>query len=173
VWIANSTVPAYLEKIRQLAQATQVRFELKYRIEDSEIINILNRARVMLYAPRLEPFGYAPLEANACGFLLSQLRKVVRETIQDGVNGILVEHNSEDMATAIELIMRNDELFDRLSANGHHLVRESGRYTAPLDRLDSRLRETLTRVRDGLSREESQKNVGLASQNRTTELATR
>jgi len=174
VWIANAIAPAYLEAIRQLARDTQVKFELKFRIEDSEVIDILNRARVMSYAPRLEPFGYAPLEANACGVpVVAVAEGGVRETIQDGVNGILVEHDPESMATAIELIMRDHELFNRLSSNGDQIVRTSWSLPPSIDRLESRLTRTLGRVRAEVSRAESRGDKDLANQDRTAELAAR
>ena len=92
--------------MRALAAQSGVNFELKLRIDDSELIDLLNRARVMLYAPRLEPFGLAPLEANACGLpVIAVAEGGVRETILDGINGLLVEHDPDSMGTAIERLL--------------------------------------------------------------------
>jgi len=45
-----------------------------------------------LYAPRLEPVRYAPLEANACELpVVGVTEGGLRETIVDGVNGLLVD----------------------------------------------------------------------------------
>lgn len=148
VWIANEVVPEYLEKANLLAKRMRVRFDLKHRLPDSEVVEILNRARVMLYAPRLEPFGYAPLEANACGTpVVAVAEGGVRETVQDGINGMLVEHDPKKMASAIEQIFANDELFDRLSRQGRCLVQTKWALSTSADRLEFRLRETLARVR--------------------------
>jgi glycosyltransferase involved in cell wall biosynthesis len=94
----------------------------------------------MLYAPRLEPFGYAPLEANACGTpVIAVAEGGVRETIQDGVNGILVEHASASMAAAIERLMLDDELHRNLSIQAHKLAREIWSLGPSIDRLEQRL----------------------------------
>jgi hypothetical protein len=35
-------------------------------ISDAELVTIFNRAILVVYTSRLEPFGFAPREANAC-----------------------------------------------------------------------------------------------------------
>ncbi|HZW79304.1 MAG TPA: glycosyltransferase family 4 protein, partial [Candidatus Deferrimicrobiaceae bacterium] len=101
VLISNMIDESYLDQVQDLAGKTGVDFELKHRIADAELIDLLNRARMMLYAPRLEPFGYAPVEANACGLpVVAVAEGGVRETIQDGINGLLVEHEPQCMAQA-------------------------------------------------------------------------
>lgn len=141
VLIANTVDSTYWNRIQNLAAQTQVAIELKHRISDTEIVDVLNRAMVMLYAPRLEPFGYAPLEANACGTpVIAVAEGGVRETIRDGVNGILVDHEPESMAGAIELLMRDDELHSRLSAQAEYLVRSIWSLESSIDRLERRLR---------------------------------
>ena len=96
---------AYLDKIQNLANKSDMIFELKHRITDAQLIDLLNRARIIIFTPPvLEPFGYAPLEANACGLpVIAVAEGGVRESIQDGINGLLVEHEPRSMARAIEL----------------------------------------------------------------------
>jgi glycosyltransferase involved in cell wall biosynthesis len=102
-----------------------------------------------LYAPRLEPFGYAPLEANACGVpVVAVAEGGMRETIQDGLNGLMVEHDPERMAAAIERLMVDDELAQRLSRDAYCLTREKWSFSASIDRLESRLRSTLAKTRE-------------------------
>jgi glycosyltransferase involved in cell wall biosynthesis len=114
--------------------------ELKHRISDSELIDILNRARLMLYAPRLEPFGFAPLEACAWGLpVVAVAEGGVRETIKDGVNGILVEHKPDRMAAAIERLMLDSDIHNRLSAHGQELAKTAWSLGAAIDRLEKRL----------------------------------
>ena len=138
--IANTIDSSYWSSIKKLAEQTQVALELKHRISDAEIVDILNRARVMLYASRLEPFGYAPLEANACGTpVIAVAEGGVRETIQNGVNGILVEHEPESMAAAIERLMLDDHLHSRLSAQAQKVAQEIWSLKPSIDRLEQRL----------------------------------
>jgi glycosyltransferase involved in cell wall biosynthesis len=45
----------------------------------------------MLYTSRLEPFGLAPLEANACGtYVVAIAEGGIRESITNGKNGCLI-----------------------------------------------------------------------------------
>ncbi len=141
VLIANSIDSQYLDHVRKLAGRLEVVVELKHRIEDAELIDILNRARMMLYAPRLEPFGYAPLEANACGLpVIAVAEGGVRETIQDGVNGILVEHQPQIMAEAMERLLTDDVLHQRLSQQAAEVVRAKWSLPASIDKIEQRLR---------------------------------
>jgi glycosyltransferase involved in cell wall biosynthesis len=144
VLVANIVWDSYGEQVQRLAGRVGVNFELKHRIEDAELINLLNRARMMLYAPRLEPFGYAPIEANACGLpVVAVAEGGVRETVQDGKNGLLVEHEPMSMAAAIERLMVDDELHLRLSQGAYSLAREKWSLEFSLDRLEQQLRTQL------------------------------
>jgi len=146
-WIANIVYPGYDVEMRRLAADHHVDLELKYRLPDSEMIDILNRARMMLYAPRLEPFGFAPLEANACGLpVIAVAEGGVRETVDDGVNGILVEHDAENMASAIQRLALDDTLAASLGQNGRHLVQTNWSLPSSIERLESRLKATLGRA---------------------------
>jgi glycosyltransferase involved in cell wall biosynthesis len=141
VLVANTIAAPYWNSIQRLAQQSAVVLELRHLISDTELLDILNRARIMLYAPRLEPFGYAPLEASACGLpVVAVAEGGVRETIRDGVNGILVEHDPESMAAAIEHLMRDDELHRRLSAQALNLAKVVWSLGPSIDRLERRLR---------------------------------
>lgn len=145
VLISNMISEPYLEQIRKLANETGVDFELKHRIPDAEVIDLLNRARMMLYAPRLEPFGYAPLEANACGLpVVAVAEGGVRETIQDGINGLLVEHEPQSMAKAIERLLADDILHQRLSQGARQVVQAKWSLAPSVDRLERRLNGILS-----------------------------
>src|SRR5262245_13950266 len=86
VWIGNIASPAYLGELQALAATLKIRFAPRVRVSDQEIVDTLNRGALMAYAPRLEPFGLAPLEANACGLpVVAVAEGGVRETIVDGL----------------------------------------------------------------------------------------
>jgi len=152
VLICNMVVQTYLWKIETIARQRGVDFALRYRIPDAGVIDLLNRARMMVYAPRLEPFGYAPLEANACGLpVVAVAEGGVRETIQDGINGLLVEPNPQSMARAMETLLADEELHKRLSQGGEFLVGTKWSIEASIDRLETALKTEL----NGGSRRES------------------
>jgi len=144
VWIGNFTIGSYLEEITQLAKSENVDFEPKVRIPDCELIDLLNRARIMLYAPRLEPFGFAPLEGNACGVpVVAVAEGGVRESVIDGVNGLLVDHDPRGMASAIQRLLDDPEYARQLGETGSKLVAERWTLRHSLDRLEDKLREVL------------------------------
>ncbi|MBA3944441.1 MAG: glycosyltransferase family 4 protein [Herpetosiphonaceae bacterium] len=142
VWIGNVADPAYLAELQQLAHSLGVAFEPKLRIDDHELIDLLNRAKMMVYAPRLEPFGYAPLEANACGLpVIAVAEGGVRETIKDGVNGLLVEHDAHAMAMAIQRLLNEPSYAQQLGGQGYALIAEEWSVDAAISRLERRLME--------------------------------
>ena len=145
VWIANRGEDWYEEKMRSLAQSYQVTFEPRASIDDNELVDILNRATAMVYAPRLEPFGLAPLEANACGLpVVAVAEGGVRETIIDGVNGLLVQHQPQMMAHAIQRLAHDKDLAAQLSKNASKIVQEKWSVNAAVERLERQLTQAAT-----------------------------
>jgi glycosyltransferase involved in cell wall biosynthesis len=144
VWVGNSTLPGYIEAMQRLAVSLGVAFELRMRVSDAELVDLLNRAAVMVYAPRLEPFGLAPLEANACGLpVVAVAEGGVRETIIDGVNGLLADHDAPAMARALERLRDDREYASRLGESAQQLVAERWTWGAAIDRLEHLLERTL------------------------------
>ena len=145
VWVGNSvSPPSYLDELTSLARERGVEFVPKRMINDDEMIDLLNRSLMMLYAPRLEPFGLTPLEANACGVpVVAVAEGGIRETVLDGVNGLLVAPEEGAMARAIELLRDNRELAATLGENGMKLVREKWSRDASIDRIEGRLKQVL------------------------------
>jgi glycosyltransferase involved in cell wall biosynthesis len=140
VWIGNVGSAPYVEELRQLASSLGVTFEPRVRIDDTELLDLLNRARIMVYAPRLEPFGYAPLEASACELpVVGVAEGGLRETVIDGENGLLVEHAPEALAQAIVRLRSDESYARRLGNNGRQLAVERWRLDGAIDRLEARL----------------------------------
>ena len=99
----------------------------------------------MVYAPRLEPFGLAPLEANACGLpVVAVAEGGVRETIIDGVNGLLVQHQPQMMAHAIQRLAHDKDLAAQLSKNGSKIVQEKWSVNSAVERLERQLTQAAT-----------------------------
>ncbi len=90
VWVGNVAVHEYKDAMEELAAARCVVLDLRIRITDEALRDVLGRAMAMVYAPRLEPFGLAPLETNACSMpVVAVLEGGVRETIRHEVSGLL------------------------------------------------------------------------------------
>jgi glycosyltransferase involved in cell wall biosynthesis len=144
VWIGNGGDPAYREELARLAQSLAVDFEPRLMIPDSELVDILNRAAMMVYAPRLEPFGLAALEGTACGLpVVAVAEGGVRETVIDGVNGLLVERDHRKMAAAIQRLIDRPDYAAELAANGRKIVAERWTLRHSVDNLEQRLIELM------------------------------
>jgi glycosyltransferase involved in cell wall biosynthesis len=145
VWVGNMADESYIEELRALASRLGVILEVKIGATDADIVDLLNRAAVMAYAPRLEPFGFAPLEANACGLAVVGVAEAgVRETIVDRVNGLLCEPDPQAMADAIQRLLDNPACAKELGASGRAMVESRWSLEAATDRLESRLVEAAT-----------------------------
>jgi glycosyltransferase involved in cell wall biosynthesis len=140
VWIGNAADPSYLEDMKRLAATLKVDFEPRVKIDDDELVKLLNRAMLMIYSSRLEPFGFAPLEANACGTpVLAVAEGGVRETIVDGINGLLVDSDPRAMAAAITRLSNDPAYARRLGQAGRQQVLERWSVEASVERLEHRL----------------------------------
>jgi len=140
VWIGNAAIAHHLQNMQQLAQSLGVPFRAEVSISDTEVVDILNRAAALVYTPRLEPFGLAPLEANACGLpVIAIAEGGVRETILDGVNGLLVEDHPNAIARAIQRLLGDPDYARRLGDNGGEIVARHWSIEASTDRLEERL----------------------------------
>ncbi len=148
VWIGNAAAPDYVERLRALAASLGVELDARTLVSEEALVDALNRASMAVYAPRLEPFGYGPLEANACGLpVVAVAEGGVRETVQDGVNGLLVEEDEQAMAGAIERLRGDPALRRTLGENGRRIVAERWSLGTAADRLERRLEEVVRAAR--------------------------
>lgn len=145
IWVGNFADDGYLTSLRRLAERLAVDFVARTMVTDDELVDLLNRAGVFAYAPRLEPFGYAPLEAGACGLPVVAVAEAgIRETVFDQQNGLLVEPEPAAMGEAIQRILADDRLAAKLGDGGRTAVRTSWTLRAAAERLESHLVSTLT-----------------------------
>ena len=144
VWLGNATIREYLEEMQRLARSLDVQFEPRVGVTDAALVDLLNRATALAYAPRLEPFGFAPLEANACGLpVVAVAEGGVRETIIDGVTGRLVEHEPLAMAEALVRLLRDPASAEQMGKQARSLVEEKWSLNGAIDRLECRLAEVI------------------------------
>jgi glycosyltransferase involved in cell wall biosynthesis len=141
VWVGNAADPGYRDEVERLAKSLGVELDLRMQITDQELVDTLGRATAMIYTSRLEPFGFAPLEANACGAPVVAIAEGgVREVVRAGVNGALVEN--DDPAALGEallgLIERPNEA-RALGASAHRYVLDYWGLDKAVDRLERHL----------------------------------
>jgi glycosyltransferase involved in cell wall biosynthesis len=145
VWIGNTAFKKYPGELQQLARELKVDFEIKIMVTDNDLVSTLSRATLMLYTSRLEPFGLAPLEANACGVpVVAVPEGGVRETIIHGENGLLAASASpQDIASAILTLLKNPELASAMRAQSRNLVLSRWKLESSIDRLEAALEQTI------------------------------
>jgi glycosyltransferase involved in cell wall biosynthesis len=115
VWVANLIDAEFCEKTRELAKSLGVDFEVKEMISDDELVQLLSNALCMLYTARLEPFGFAPLEASACQTPVIGLRQGgVKEIVYDGETGFLCSSSAWEISEKIKYLMDNPAERDRM-----------------------------------------------------------
>lgn len=124
IWVANMIDKAYSEEMVQLALTLGVSFEIKTMVSDSELVNLLSNALCMIYTSQLEPFGFAPLEANACGTPVIALQEGgVKETIIDNKNGFLSNRNPKNIAKHLDFLIKNLDLRQEMGSFAAKYVR--------------------------------------------------
>ena len=140
-WIGNSASDTYLADLVGLARRRGVEFEPCRGASHDEVVKRLNEAGALAYAPRLEPFGYAPLEAAACCLpVVAKAEGGVRETVLDGETGFLVQEDS-DLARAISDLLDNQDLQERMGKAGRAWVESRWSLAKASERLESHLAE--------------------------------
>lgn len=149
VWVGNSTDAGHLETVARLAEDNGVVLEFRTMVSDSHLVSLLSRATAMVYTSRLEPFGFAPLEAAACGTAVVAIAEGgVRETIRHDVNGLLVdERDPKAIACALRKLLDNPGYARQLGQNAAEQAREFWTWDAAISRLESSFVDLL-RARD-------------------------
>ncbi len=145
IWVGNEVYgQSYLDEMRSLAVAMGVEFVPQVNVSDDALIDILCRAAAMIYAPRLEPFGLAPLEAGACGVpVVAVAEGGVRETVVDQVTGMHVVNYPAAAAAALTRLQRDPALARSLGSNARIAVKERWSLERAIDRIERSLQAVI------------------------------
>ena len=131
--------------MKTLAMQKDVEFEPLFGVSDDELVALYHRAGVLIYAPRLEPFGLALLEANACGLpVVAVTEGGPRETVKDGLNGFLVEPDPQAVADAAERVLMDHDLARKMGEDARKWVEEKWSLQQSVDRLEYWLQKAQT-----------------------------
>jgi len=106
----------------------------------------MNRAAAVVYAPYLEPFGFVPLEAMSCGTAVVAVAEGgVRESVTDGVTGLLTPRSPAAFARALERVLGDPALAGRLGSAGRAAVLEKWTWEASTALLEQELQAVASR----------------------------
>lgn len=138
LWIGNMIDDNYWAKMVELARSLGVILEAKKMVSDKQLVELLSGAICMIYSSNLEPFGFAPLEANACGTpVIAVAEGGVRETIIHGKNGFLVNQNPQEIAQYILQLTENQELRKEIADFAEYNVKENWSLASCSERINN------------------------------------
>lgn len=144
LWFGQKADPEYLARIGDLARDAGIALQSRVAAPEAEVREALRRASVFLFPSRLEPFGYSPLEAAACGCPTVAVREGgPRETILDGTTGILTDGSPGEMAGAIGKLLADPSLVREMGRAARGWAVERWSLGASIDRLEAALLRTL------------------------------
>lgn len=129
-WITVNPDVDYQQSVQQYARELGVEFIPLINLPDEALVEWVSKARFMIYTPRLEPFGLAPLEANACGtYVIGIAEGGVRETITHGRNGFLIDGVDDKTFSAYaEPLLKDKEAAVAMGRQARAFVEENWSY---------------------------------------------
>jgi glycosyltransferase involved in cell wall biosynthesis len=93
------------QRLRRLASDLGVTLDIRVGVTDEQLRGEYERARVLAYLARGEPFGLAALEAQACGCpVVAADDAGLPEAIVDGMTGYAVARDADAVARAFDLL---------------------------------------------------------------------
>lgn len=113
------------KKITGFLRGTHHIFNVKkeWQLTDKMLSDLYTRAKVVLALTKNEPFGLIPLEAMACGVPVIALNEGgYRETVQNNKTGFLVEPNSDEIRSKIELLQNDETTRKKMGLYARHYV---------------------------------------------------
>ncbi len=148
VWVANVPNDELVGRLRILAAELDIALDVRVGIAHEELLDLYRRAGLFLYAPRLEPFGLAPLEAAAAGLAVVAVAEAgTRETVADGISGLLVTGEPRAFAAAVDTLVGNPERRARLGTQGRQVVAQRWGAADAGRRLEAALSATIEEAR--------------------------
>lgn len=104
--------------LKELAIKLKVKLRILNLISDEELVLLYNKAKMVVYAPYLEPFGLVPLEAMSCGTPVVGVKEGgVRESIIHDHTGILTDRDETLFSKAITELFNDQGKIEKLGEN--------------------------------------------------------
>jgi glycosyltransferase involved in cell wall biosynthesis len=119
VLVCNFEYPEQRAVVEAEAKRCKVGLRILVGVSEDQLVTWYRRAKLFLYAPYLEPFGLAPVEAMACGTPVIGVREGgVRETIANEETGILVDRDEMLFTDAVHRLLLNPHERQRMGRAG-------------------------------------------------------
>ena len=136
LWVTNTNDRAAIEATQAHARSVAVNLRIQSGVSDSELVRELNNAYAMAYAPRLEPFGLAPLEAASCELpVVAVAEGGVRESVVHEETGLLSGGGHKEFATHVLRLIDEPDLARQLGVNARKRVAKAWTVRHSVERL--------------------------------------
>ena len=140
VIVSNHCDPREQSFLAELGANLAVQVKYLHMVSDSDLVALYNQAAATVYAPVMEPFGFAPLESMACATpVVGVLEGGVRESVASDVTGVLVQRDPAEFAAAVERVLSNPAWALELGENGVYHVRQHWTWEATHRRVEGAL----------------------------------
>lgn len=95
-------------------------------VSDEEVKKIYNQSKILACVAYQEPFGLAPIEAQACGAVVVAVRQGgYIETVNDNSTGVFVKRDPVEIAKVITELLKSPSRLNQLSEGGIENAREN------------------------------------------------
>ncbi|HUV60762.1 MAG TPA: glycosyltransferase family 4 protein [Thermoplasmata archaeon] len=122
---SNDANPEWKGYLERLASKRGVDLQILSMIDDAHLRALYNKAKAVLYAPYLEPFGLVPIEAMACGTPVVAVREGgVRESVVHNETGLLSERDERAFSEAVSGLLKDTERRETMGKNAIDVVRD-------------------------------------------------
>ncbi|MBT9169714.1 MAG: GDP-mannose-dependent alpha-(1-6)-phosphatidylinositol monomannoside mannosyltransferase [Actinobacteria bacterium] len=146
VIVGNVVWEPWKTHLETLAAQREVKLEINALIDDLELVKLYNRAKLVVYAPYLEPFGLVPLEAMACGTPVVAVKEGgVRESVVHNDSGILTERDEREFAEAINQLLLDENERQSMAQRGMEFIQSVWTLRHSGERLQGHLQRVMQR----------------------------
>ncbi|HEY8172404.1 MAG TPA: glycosyltransferase family 4 protein, partial [Dehalococcoidia bacterium] len=129
--VANDQNAGYRRVLQRKARAAGVELSIRFRIPDTELAREYAGAALFVFAAHDEPLGLSPLEAMSHGLaVLAVGEGGVRETVDDGVTGILTPRSPQYFAQRLYELLDSREYARQLGMRGRQRVQNDWSWQA-------------------------------------------
>jgi glycosyltransferase involved in cell wall biosynthesis len=138
--VANFALARERDSLNRLAANLGVTLQIEVGISQQALVQRYRECMLVVYAPVNEPFGLVPLEAMACGVPVVGVREGgVRETVVDGVTGLLTERDAQQFADAMLAVLADPSNAARLGKQAREYTELHWTWDASVGRIEEHL----------------------------------
>ena len=138
----------FKERLINRAKQLGVTISFNNMANEKELVSAYNQASLTVFPSRLEPLGLVPLESMACGTPVIGIAEAgIRETIQDGENGLLTERDPIEFGNAISKLFSDKLLWKSISEEGIKRVADRWTWEQSCNRLEKNINKTINKYR--------------------------